>query len=111
MGQTAYCELNTRVWLMPMREAVTHPELKRRIREICETRVRYGYRRVYVVLDREGWEVSIKMTGTTGEDVIAQSSERTINPSTSSPDSAICWLITMRPSKTNRMRAASSRRA
>jgi putative transposase len=36
-------------------------ELKRRIKEICETRVRYGYRRVYVVLDREGWEVSIKM--------------------------------------------------
>ena len=36
-------------------------ELKRRIREICETRVRYGYRRVYVILDREGWEVSIKM--------------------------------------------------
>lgn len=36
-------------------------ELKRRIREICETRVRYGYRRVYVILDREGWDVSIKM--------------------------------------------------
>jgi putative transposase len=36
-------------------------ELKRRIKEICETRARYGYRRVYVVLDREGWEVSIKM--------------------------------------------------
>ena len=36
-------------------------ELKQRIREICETRVRYGYRRVYVVLNREGWEVSIKM--------------------------------------------------
>lgn len=35
-------------------------ELKRRIREICETRVRYGHRRVYVVLDREGWKVSIK---------------------------------------------------
>lgn len=35
-------------------------ELKRRIKEICETRVRYGYRRVYVVLDREGWEVSIR---------------------------------------------------
>ncbi len=36
-------------------------ELKRRIRDICEARVRYGYRRVYVVLYREGWEVSIKM--------------------------------------------------
>lgn len=36
-------------------------ELKQRIREICETRVRYGYRRVYVLLAREGWDVSIKM--------------------------------------------------
>lgn len=35
-------------------------ELKRRIKEICETRVRYGYRRVYVVLAREGWNVSIR---------------------------------------------------
>jgi putative transposase len=35
-------------------------ELKRLIREICETRVRYGYRRVYIVLDREGWDVSIR---------------------------------------------------
>ena len=35
-------------------------ELKRRIKEICETRVRYGYRRVHVILKREGWNVSIK---------------------------------------------------
>lgn len=35
-------------------------ELKRRIKEICETRVRYGYRRVHVVVNREGWDVSIK---------------------------------------------------
>ena len=26
----------------------------KRIREICEMRVRYGYRRVHVLLDREG---------------------------------------------------------
>lgn len=36
--------------------------LKARIKEICETRVRYGYRRVHVVLNREGWNVSIKKT-------------------------------------------------
>ena len=35
-------------------------ELKRRIKEICETRVRYGYRRVHVVLNREGWDISIR---------------------------------------------------
>ncbi len=34
--------------------------LKTRIKEICETRVRYGYRRVHVVLRREGWAVNIK---------------------------------------------------
>lgn len=34
--------------------------LKKRIKEICETRVRYGYRRVHYVLCREGWEVNMK---------------------------------------------------
>lgn len=36
--------------------------VERRIREICETRVRYGYRRVHVLLRREGWQVNIKKT-------------------------------------------------
>ncbi len=36
--------------------------LERRIREICEIRVRYGYRRVHVLLEREGWETNIKRT-------------------------------------------------
>jgi putative transposase len=31
--------------------------LLKRIREIAETRVRYGYRRIYVLLRREGWHV------------------------------------------------------
>ncbi len=34
--------------------------VERRIKEICETRVRYGYRRVHVLLDREGWRINIK---------------------------------------------------
>ena len=34
--------------------------LRKRIREIAETRVRYGYRRVHVLLRREGWEVNHK---------------------------------------------------
>ena len=29
--------------------------LEQRIREICHARVRYGYRRVHVLLRREGW--------------------------------------------------------
>jgi putative transposase len=33
-----------------------------RIREICQTRVRYGYRRVHVLLRREGWGINQKKT-------------------------------------------------
>ena len=36
--------------------------LERRIKEICETRVRYGYRRVHVLLRREGWMINMKKT-------------------------------------------------
>jgi putative transposase len=36
--------------------------LELRLREICETRVRYGYRRIHVLLRREGWQVNIKKT-------------------------------------------------
>lgn len=36
--------------------------LELRIREICQTRVRYGYRRIHVLLRREGWQVNIKKT-------------------------------------------------
>lgn len=36
--------------------------LSLRIKEICETRVRYGYRRVHVLLRREGWEINMKRT-------------------------------------------------
>ena len=32
------------------------------IREICETRVRYGYRRVHVLLRRDGWEINMTKT-------------------------------------------------
>lgn len=34
--------------------------LKKRIREIAETRMRYGYRRIHVLLRREGWDVNKK---------------------------------------------------
>ena len=36
--------------------------VERRIREICETRVRYGYRRVHMLLRRQGWEINMKRT-------------------------------------------------
>jgi putative transposase len=34
--------------------------LAKRIQEIAETRVRYGYRRIHVLLRREGWPVNVK---------------------------------------------------
>ena len=34
--------------------------LRQRIRELAETRVRYGYRRIHVLLRREGWMVNAK---------------------------------------------------
>ena len=34
--------------------------IEKRIKEVCEIRVRYGYRRVHVLLDREGWSVNVK---------------------------------------------------
>jgi hypothetical protein len=36
--------------------------LERRIKEICETRVRYGYRRVHVHLRRDGWKINMEKT-------------------------------------------------
>ena len=37
-------------------------DLEKRIKEIAETLMRYGYRRVHVVLQREGWMINIKRT-------------------------------------------------
>ncbi|MDZ5454722.1 IS3 family transposase [Labrys sp. ZIDIC5] len=36
--------------------------LKQRVKDICQTRVRYGYRRVHVLLVRDGWPINIKRT-------------------------------------------------
>jgi putative transposase len=35
-------------------------DLSARIKEIAQTRVRYGYRRIHVLLRREGWQVNAK---------------------------------------------------
>jgi putative transposase len=35
-------------------------ELKLKIKDICQTRVRYGYRRVHVLVRRDGWMVNPK---------------------------------------------------
>jgi putative transposase len=36
-------------------------ELRARIREIAHARIRYGYRRVHVLLGREGWQANHKL--------------------------------------------------
>src|ERR1700750_2531079 len=36
--------------------------LEQRIKDICQTRVLYGYRRVHVLLRREGWHINQKKT-------------------------------------------------
>jgi putative transposase len=41
-------------------EARRPAALKHRIKDICETRVRYGYRRVHVLLQRDGWAINAK---------------------------------------------------
>lgn len=35
-------------------------ELRMRLRELAESRVRYGYRRLHILLQREGWQVNHK---------------------------------------------------
>jgi putative transposase len=37
-------------------------DLENRIKEICQTRAHYGYRRVHVLLRREGWSINQKKT-------------------------------------------------
>jgi len=37
-------------------------ELRMRIREIAQARVRYGYRKIRVLLNREGWDVGKYMS-------------------------------------------------
>lgn len=36
--------------------------IEQKIRDICQTRVRYGYRRVHVMLRRDGWHINQKKT-------------------------------------------------
>jgi len=38
----------------------TQAILRQRIREIAETRVKWGYRRIHVLLRREGWRINAK---------------------------------------------------
>jgi len=49
-------------------------------REIRETRVRYGYRRAHVLLERKGWSTNIKRTCNIYRDLGLQLSNKTTMP-------------------------------
>ena len=55
------CELDTSTYPYKSRRPGQAP-LEARIREICQTRIRYGYRRVHVMLRREGWSLGQNKT-------------------------------------------------
>jgi len=48
------CELDTSTYHYRSRRP-GQAALELRIKEICQTRVRYGYRRIHIQLRREGW--------------------------------------------------------
>lgn len=52
-----------------------------RLRELTGSRVRYGYRRLTVLLKREGWEVNAKRTYRlyTEGDLIVRTKRRNLN--------------------------------
>jgi len=41
-------------------QAAPQDELRQRLKELAQARVRYGYRRLHVLLRREGWTVNAK---------------------------------------------------
>lgn len=47
------------------------------MRDICATRVRYGYRRVHVLLRREGWELNQKKTRRIYSELVLQLRNKT----------------------------------
>lgn len=51
-------------------------ELTHRIKEICEARVRYGYRRMHILLQRDGWLVKPKQIYRLYKELVIQSRNR-----------------------------------
>ena len=56
------CEVTTMCRATLRYESVKDPQeaLKMRLKDLAATRVRYGYRRLHVLLKREGWEINHK---------------------------------------------------
>jgi len=62
ISQRRACKLvkmsRSTLYYLPVRDA--RPELRRRMKELAQTRIRYGYRRLHVLLKREGWQLGRK---------------------------------------------------
>lgn len=58
-SQRKACRLTQQHRSTQRRPSTREPKtaLRKRMREIATTRVRYGYRRVHIMLKREGWQV------------------------------------------------------
>lgn len=62
ISQRRACKLvqmsRSTLYYLPVRDP--RPELRRRMKELAQTRIRYGYRRLHVLLKREGWQLGRK---------------------------------------------------
>jgi putative transposase len=59
-GQMEIVRAMVRYRSRPTRFAVVNEELRIRLRELAEQRRRWGYRRLHILLKREGWKVNSK---------------------------------------------------
>jgi putative transposase len=59
-GQMEIVRAMVRYRPQPTRFAVVNEELRNRLRELAEQRRRWGYRRLHILLKREGWKVNSK---------------------------------------------------
>jgi len=59
-GQLEIARAMVRYQPRPTRFAAANEKLRTRLRELAEQRRRWGYRRLHILLEREGWQVNIK---------------------------------------------------
>ena len=59
-GQLEIVRAMVRYQPRPTRFAAANEKLRTRLRELAEQRRRWGYRRLHILLEREGWQVNIK---------------------------------------------------
>jgi transposase InsO family protein len=76
--------------------------LKLRIQEITETRVHYGYRRVHVILHREGYRDNVKRVYRLYEVTPAQQGRKLRQPKKLTPEFALHFSLHRRTPRAGR---------